>query len=108
MKTVILLTALLLCCSPTPGRTDGRPIPLHTKVNIEKLRLTENYQSALLKCRERSSKHARQVCKEKNKRLFSETVEDLERNPAAYFAARERNAIPEKSLQESNRPTRRQ
>jgi hypothetical protein len=99
MKTVILLTVLLLCCSPTPGRTDGQPLPLSTKVSIEKLTLTENYQSAMLKCRERSSKSARQVCKEQKIRLYNKAVEDLERDPAAYFAARERNARTEKPEQ---------
>lgn len=108
MKKVILLTALFLCCTPVPGQTDGRAMPLQQKISIEKLILAENYESALQKCRARQKKSARKSCIKQKKELFGRAIQDLEQNPRAYFATQERNAKTDKTLQETGKPIIRQ
>lgn len=108
MKKAILLIALFLCCTPVPGRAEDRPLPLHKKISVEKLILAENYESALQKCRARSKKSAKHSCIEQKKALFGKAFADLEQNPKAYFAAKERNATTEKSLQQTRKPIARQ
>ncbi len=99
MKIILLLAALLLCCTPAFGRGKEK-LPLAQRISDEKLILAEKYQQGSQKCRERSRKRAKESCFEQKKKEFLQNVADLENNPRAYFTAKEKNSLDRKTLQE--------
>jgi len=102
MKILLLLTALLLCNTAAFGQGGEAKMSLQKRVSTEKILLTEKYQSALQKCRERTRKKAKESCLEQKKNEFGRIFAELEQDPRAYFAAQERNEKTEKDLQEIN------
>lgn len=100
MKIRMLVTALLLCCTPALGQSGEKKLPLQKRISAEKVILAEKYQSALQKCRERTRKKAKESCLEQKKNEYGQIFAKLEQDPRGYFAAQERNEKTEKDLQE--------
>lgn len=99
MKTILLLTALLLCCTPAFGKGQEK-LPPAQRISAEKLILAEKYRNAAKKCREHDRKRSKDNCLEQRKEEFLRSIGDLERNPGAYFSAQEKNVLDKKALQE--------
>lgn len=102
MKILLLLTAILLCNTLAFGQDGEKKMPLQKRIGAEKILLTEKYENALQKCRERTRKKTKESCLEQKKNEFVNILADLEQDPKAYFAAQERNEKTEKDLQEIN------
>jgi hypothetical protein len=89
MKIILTVTILSLCCLVGVVRAGDDRLPLDKKISMEKIRIIEEYRTALQKCREHTRKSAKDTCMERRKDRLDKTLEELQQNPKAYFIAKE-------------------
>jgi hypothetical protein len=89
MKMSLAVTILCLYCLVGVVRASDDKLPIDTRISMEKIRIIEEYRTALQKCREHSRKSARDTCIERRKDRLDKTLEELQQNPKAYFIAKE-------------------
>ena len=89
MKMICTLSVFVLFCVAGAARAGNDDLPLDKRIALERVRLTEEYQNAASRCREKKIKFAKRSCIGQNRELLNKTLEELEQNPKAYFLAKE-------------------
>ena len=97
MKTLLILTACMLSFLVGTVQAADDKTPLKIKIAMEQQLLAEDYQAALKKCREHKHKGARNACIVRKKELFSQSFQNLQQDPQAYFIAKEQSYSLEKN-----------
>jgi hypothetical protein len=103
MKMTILLAALLFCCFTSLSHAATSALPLDKKISAEKLSLAEDYPNALRKCRAHKSQVGQDSCIDRQKELLAKALQDLEKDPKAYFTVKERSTRDENTVKEARR-----
>lgn len=89
MKVIYTLAVFLLCCFAGVTQANDAKLSLEKRISLEKLLLIEEYQTALTQCREIPKKHAKNICIERRKAFLTQTLNDLQQNPQAYFITKD-------------------
>jgi len=103
VKTLFILTILLLCGFVGTGQTAGEKLPIEKQVSIEKQLLAEDYLLAAKTCHNLKKKSAQDSCIERRKAILVKAYKDLDSDPKTYFAAKERTSQDEKTLREARK-----
>lgn len=103
MKKILFLTVLSLCGMAGFGHAAGGALPLKAQISQEKMALVEDYQKALQRCRTHATKASRDSCSTRQKESVAKDFQDLEKDPKAYFAAKELRTRDTTTLKEARR-----
>lgn len=103
MNKVLILTVLLLNGMAGFGHAAGEALPLRVRISEEKMLLVENYQKALDRCRNHATKTSRDSCSTRQKESVVKAIQDLDKDPKAYFAAKELRTRDATTLKEARR-----
>lgn len=103
MKKVLILTVLLLYGMAGFGHAAGGALPLKVRISEEKMMLVENYQKALERCRTHATKASRDSCSTRQKESVVKAIRELDKDPKAYFEAKELRTRDATTLKEARR-----
>lgn len=103
MKTLFILTILLLCGLIGEGQAADEKLPIDKQISVEKQLLAQDYLVTAKTCRGHAKKTAQESCIERRKAILVKAYKDLDRDPTAYFAAKSRTSQDEKTLREARK-----
>ena len=103
MKMILTLTVVMLCTLAGAALAVDSKLPIDKRIAMEKALLTEEYQASLKKCHQYKIRAAKNTCVRKYANALTETFEELQNDPAAYFAAKENKNLNEKDMEEARK-----
>lgn len=103
MNKILILAVLFFYGMAGSGHTACGALPLKVRISEEKMTLVEDYQKALQRCRSHATKASRDSCSTRQKQAVVKALQDLEKDPKAYFAARKLRTRDTNTLKEARK-----